>query len=735
MKTWRGILDLPKLSPLSPTPVPVAQRTIDFDKHVFPILNSKCFSCHAGKDAEIRLDVHDEVLNLVTLRNADDSHLFHMVSKGEMPPKDERQLADAEIATLKTWINEGVTWNSDRLPPPRPQTQHWSFQPVVRPTIPRVENGDWVQTPVDAFIAQKQEALGIQPVPAADANTLARRMSLDLLGLPPTGTDVTVDELLSDPAYGQRWGRHWLDVARWAESNGHQHNRFRPYAWRYRDWVVDAFNNDLPFDQFLASQIAGDELVSGEPSENSHLVATGFLAAARYSGNELDKRIQRNDILVDIVNTTTSAFLGLTIECAQCHTHKFDPISMRDYYRMQAFFANGQPGNICMDADDEKATELVRQRWEIYDRTLNRLVTVRKRKGDPNAELVIPKTVLSRISGEDKTRFAKLDKKIGELAQTWGFYSAGSHQPPITPHEMRWPLPRHPKALAELKTHMLLRGDIDAPGPEVQPGWPLVFGKTSDIGERPRATLAKWMASKDNPLTARVWVNRIWYWHFGKGLVETISDFGVRGTPPSHPELLDFLAAELMDNNWSTNHIHRLILNSATYCTSSQFSEHNAALDPENKTYWRWIPRRLEAEAIRDCMLTASGQLDATVGGPSVPIDAGSKRRSLYLRQHRERLPHQQRLFDSAGGVVSCSRRKVSTTALQPLWLLNSQFAQDAAVAIAEDAETTSKAFRLCLGRHPSPDELTSLDSHAATQGLASACLVLMNTSEFLYIP
>ncbi|WP_161604808.1 PSD1 and planctomycete cytochrome C domain-containing protein [Roseiconus nitratireducens] len=733
-KTWRGILELPEQPPVSEVPVPIAKRTIDFDQHVFPILDGKCFSCHSGDDAEIRLDVHDEVLNLVALRNADDSHLFHLVSEREMPPQDEPPLTEAEIKTLKTWIDEGLAWDADRLPPPRPQTEHWSFQPIVRPKIPRVKHAERVRNSVDAFIVRKQEALGIQPVPPADPETLARRMSLDLLGLPPTGSDTTVDELLSNPAYGERWGRHWLDVARWAESNGHQHNRFRPYSWRYRDWVVDAFNSDLPFDQFLAAQVAGDELAADDQSERSHLIATGFLAAARYSGNELDKRIQRNDILVDVVNTTTSAFLGLTFECAQCHTHKFDPISMRDYYRMQAFFANGQPGNLCID-DDTRAAGLVRERWEIYDRTLNRLVTVRQRKGVPNPELVLPKTVVSRISGEDKTRFQELENQIGQLAQTWGFYSAGKQSPTIAPHEMRWPLPRDAAALGEVKTHLLLRGDINAPGPEVDPGWPLVFGPTPELGDRPRKALANWLTGPDNPLTARVWVNRIWHWHFGKGLVETVSDFGKQGTPPSHPELLDFLASELIDHQWSTNHIHRLILDSATYRASSQFEAANAKRDPENASYWRWVPRRLESEAIRDSMLAVSGQLDVAVGGPSVPTDGGSQRRSLYLRQHRQRLSDQQRLFDGANGIVSCSRRRVSTTGLQPLWLLNSTFTQGAANALAEAAGTTSKAFQLCLGREPAPDELAALQTHAETQGLASACLVLLNTSEFLYIP
>ncbi|MAR08626.1 MAG: hypothetical protein CL681_01460 [Blastopirellula sp.] len=737
--SWREILGLPPKAATEPhSPVTVTKRTIDFDKHVYPVLKAKCFSCHAGDDAEVRLDVQDEVLNRCQPGNADASPLFQMVAQHKMPPEDAPPLSEDELGVLRRWIDEGVLWNEERLPVPQPQTQHWAFQPVVRPKIPTVTRKGWVQTPVDAFIARQQEAQGIFPAPPADRRTLARRMSLDMHGLPNDKTDVTVDALLQHPAYGQRWGRHWLDVARWAESNGHQHNRFRPHAWRYRDWVVEAFHQDLPFDQFLTAQIAGDELApTSVENDNRHLVATGFLAAARYSGNELDKRIQRNDILVDLVNTTASAFLGMTIGCAQCHSHKFDPISIRDYYRMQAFFATGQPGNLGLTSDQEASAVLVQKRWEIYDRTFERLVKIRRRKGEPNPELVTPNTVVSKMRPEDRKQFNALEQQIAELQQTWGFYSSATapQQRNRLPHAMRWPLPRDPEVTGTLATRILLRGDVNAPGPTVQAGWPLVFGRTGQVGAQPRIALAEWMVGDKNPLTARVWVNRIWYWHFGQGLVASVSDFGHQGTPPTHPQLLDFLAAELMENDWRTSHIHRLILDSATYQQSSRYASENAALDPQNRTYWRWVPRRLEAEAIRDCMLSVAGQLDSTIGGPSDAAHQDSRRRSLYLRQHRERLPVQQQLFDGAEGVVSCARRNVSTNALQPLWLLNSKLSQQVAQALATRAGTVENAFRRCLGRDPSPEQLQSLRMHAERHGLVSACLVIINSSEFLYIP
>ena len=754
---WRSILSLPPTPEPTPTtpPNPI-ERTVDFRTHILPILRSRCFSCHQGDDADIRLDVHDEVLQFCRLHDSSDSPLYEMITQGEMPPEGETPLTEAEIKTIGTWIQEGLAWDDALLPPPVPQSNHWSFQPIRRPEIPSVGNPKWVQTPVDAFVLRKQESLGITPVGPADRETLARRLSLDLTGLPPNDFRVNapvetnlrdawqryVDQLLHHPAHGVRWGRHWLDVARWAESNGHQHNRFRQHAWRYRDWVVDAFNQDLPFDQFLTAQIAGDEQTVGDLNDDQSLVATGFLAAARYSGNELDKRIQRNDILVDMTNTTCEAFLGLTAECAQCHTHKFDPFSLRDYYRFQAFFAKGQPVNLALGPTDSQSSKQVQERWQIFDQTYQRLVRIRQRKGIPQAELVIPKTVVKQISGSARKRFEFLEREIAKAPQTWGFYSALHTDSPrlVTPHDVRWPLPRDLNQLQHQRTRMLLRGDVNAPGPEVSPGWPLVFGRSEKISiqtiaEHPRTALATWMTDRKNPLTARVWVNRIWHWHFGRGLVETVGDFGTQGTEPSLPELLDFLAAELMDHDWSTHHIHRLIVHSATYQRANEPSDTNSSIDPENKWYWRWTPRRLEAEAIRDCMLAVSGQLDQTLGGPSIPDSNTSKRRSLYLRQHRERFPDYQELFDGARGITSCSRRRVSTNSLQPLWALNSSFSQDAAKALTQRHTSVSSMFRCCLGRQPSEGERSSLQQHADKHGLASVALVLMNTSEFVYIP
>ena len=739
-RTWRDILELPP-EPANEEPAPVQprERTIDFTEHIFPILESKCFKCHQGDKAKkgIRLDIHDEVLNLTTPGKAQTSHLYDLVSQGEMPPEKEPPLSSEEMAVLATWIDEGVAWDETLLPTPPPTTEHWSFQPVRKPEIPAVENQPWIRTPIDAFIASRHESMGITPSPEATPSTLRRRISLDLLGLPTmVSREETIDSLLSNPAFGERWARHWLDVARWAESNGHQHNRHRPHSWRYRDWVIEAFNRGMPFDEFLTAQLAGDEW---DRANDEDLVATGFLAAARYSGNELDKDIQRNDILVDIVNTTGNAFLGLTFECAQCHSHKFDPISIRDYYRMQAFFARGQPMNLSFFSEDSATIrDRVEERWDIFDRTYERQVQIRRKRGVPNAELVIPKTVIKSISPTDRKRFETLEKEIASVPQTWGYFSPASdleNEVVAMPHEMRWPLDRDLERLSKMEARILLRGDVRAPGPVVEPGWPIVFGGIPDPDNRPRTALAEWLTDRDNPLTARVWVNRIWQWHFGRGIVETSGDFGAQGTGPTHPELLDYLAAELMEHDWDTRHIHRLILGSSTYRQSSHHDSQNHRLDPGNLTWWRWMPRRLEAEAIRDSMLAVAGLLDPRMGGPGDPVDSDSKRRSLYLVQRRDNLPHQQTLFDSANGVVSCSKRRVSTTSLQPLWLMNSTFSQEVSAALARKAGSVQSAFELALGRAPDEFEKKKLEALARRHGLESACLAILNSSEFIYIP
>jgi hypothetical protein len=651
-----------------------------------------------------------------------------------MPPPESGSpaLDDREIGLLYAWIEQGLPWDEELLPTPRVISDHWAFQPVKRPAVPVVKNQTRVRTPVDAFILAAQEARGIEPAPEADARTLERRLHLDVIGLPPDPSDPSdpsdphetlVNRLLHSPHYGERWGRHWLDLARWAESHGHQHDLPRPYAWRYRDYVIHAFNSGKPYDRFLTEQIAGDEL---QPYSDENLIATGFLAAALISGNNEDKASQRNDVLLDIVNATGSAVLGLTMECAQCHNHKFDPISQRDYYRMQAFFVKGQPGNLALrDAGAPNPTDL--ENWmskATYDFYMKEAAALVK-----------------------ANKFAHTTEP-----HTWGYLAPGTADPGIKrlPVVNRVPIIWDPETLKQTKGRILVRGDVSRPGPEVTSGWPEVFGPTpDDAKELTRADFARWLTSPDHPLTARVWVNRLWQWHFGRGLVPTPSDFGTLGSPPSHPELLDWLAAELMDNGWSTRHIQRLILLSSTYRQQRRHHAQNAAIDPDNIYLWTWPTRRLEAEAIRDAALAVSGELDPTLGGPSVPPEHEEKklRRTLYLYQRRSAMPDAMTLFDTPETIVSCAHREVSTVALQPLYLLNSDFMLRRAEALAgkiylgtgENAAAQIRAaFQQTLGRAPDKEETQAaraLLTASPDHGLTHLCHALLNLNEFVYIP
>ncbi len=670
------------------------------------------------------------------------------------------------------------------------QQGHWAFQPPTRPPLPVAGNGPWGRTPVDAFIAEQHETMGLTPAPQAARHVLVRRVSLDLTGLPPSPANVQsfladsapdayarlVERLLSSPEYGERWGRHWLDLARWAESDAYEANAFRPAAWRYRDYVVESFNQDKPYTLFLRQQIAGDEM---DPHADENLIATGFLSAARFNANEEDKAVQRNEVLVDIVNAIATVTLGLTMNCAQCHDHKFDPLTLRDYYRFQGFFVQGQLCAVLLSGADL---------WRTFEAQIpGELDAAKKRR----------QQLLEALTEADKETLNELDKEISRMEQelqakkpqTWAFYS-----PVTSPHRIEvlaprgmYPLAYAPEELRATKPRLLVRGDAHRPGQELAPGVPEIFtasvdarqpavAATAPLGSR--SALVDWLTGPANPLLARVWVNYIWQQHFGRGIVATPGDFGLRGAKPSHPELLEWLATELVRGGWSTKHIHRLIVLSSTYCQASQPNERNAQIDPENQFLWRWVPRRLEAEAVRDAALAASGKLDPSIGGESVsPKDETiSNRRSIYLRQARHQLPMIQALFDGPSANESCTRRHVSTVPLQPLYLLNSEFFVKQAEAFAKrvvaEAGTDvtaqiERAFQIALARRPETDEIEAagdfwrkyendngqsepfrlgqsvprddadsgkLTSEAASMPLVHFCHALLNLNEFVYL-
>ena len=741
----------------------VWDQPVDFAKDVYPVLKSRCFDCHEGEQpyAGLRLDVHRELLGyssgnvLAEPGRSHDSRLMAAITaeaeEDRMPPDGDEPLTDEQIAMLQAWIDQGMHWDEELLPTPRRESDHWAFQPIVTPEIPACEDAAWIRTPVDAFIAQAQRSAGVRHAGEASKRTLVRRLYLDLLGLPPTPEEVEaflqdsspdayerlVEKLLDSPHYGERWARYWLDLARWAESQGYQHDIVRPNAWRYRDYVIESFNKDKPYDRFLKEQLAGDEL---EPYSDENLIATGFLGAARISGNQEDEAIQRNDVLVDIVNATGSAILGLTMECAQCHNHKFDPISQRDYYSLQGFFVRGQLGNLSLQSEDTSRPANM-SRW-------------------------IPGDGLDFYKKEVKSLTNKKLYKSPTKPTTWGFLSAATGHSSIErfPVVNRKPIAWQPELLKTMEPRMLVRGDTGTPGNAVTAAWPEVLGITpTDLGERRRSALADWMADPQNPLVSRVWVNRLWQYHFGRGIVSTSGDFGVEGMPPSHPELLDWLSTELMKSGWSTKHIHRLIVLSATYRQQCAHNAANAELDPENKLLWQWPRRRMEAEAIRDSALVASGELNRAIGGISVPPEHEETRlrRTLYSFQKRSDMPTVMEMFDGPKVIASCSRRAVSTVPLQPLYMLNSPFMANRAKAIAqeierlagEDSEAQIKlAFQRVLSRPPESEEIAlaqdilcaeqevaaDLDfeesENKPDQRLVQLCHALMNLNEFVYI-
>ncbi|MEZ6119138.1 MAG: PSD1 and planctomycete cytochrome C domain-containing protein [Pirellulaceae bacterium] len=649
---------------------------VDYVRNIRPLLNQRCVTCHGAlkQEADLRLDagslipkdIHDELLRRV--RSDDESD--------RMPPEGSR-LTAGQLAELQQWIHSGAPYPQDELIPTSP-SEHWSFQPIKRPTLPKSDH----QHPIDAFLFIQRDL----PPPASDA-ALLRRIYLDLIGLPPTiaeqdqfamngNLNSVVDALLDRPEYGERWARHWLDVARYADSNGYERDAEKPFVWRYRDYVIQAFNNDKPFDRFAIEQIAGDELPDADAETT---IATGFLRLGHWDDEPADPQADRYDQLDDIVSTTSQAFLGLTIGCARCHDHKFEPLSTQDYYSLVAVFNPLQ----------------------------------RPQQG--RTELTV---------------------KVGETdVYAWQEMSATAPD-----------------------THILIRGSANRPGERVDPAVPAIlvqqqpdFVSNGNRTTGRRLCLAKWIASKDNPLTARVIVNRIWQQHFGEGIVSTASDFGLMGSPPAHPELLDYLADWFMyDANWSLKKLHRLMLTSRAW---------QMAKNADSIVRYR----RLEVEAIRDSMLAVSGRLNSKRFGPAfrpaIPlaaIEANSdkasiwtpseepeaSRRSIYAFIKRGLIVPMFETLDLADSVSSCPQRQITTVAPQALTLFNSDFTQQQSRAFAarlrreagdETERQISLAWRLALCREPTMAERINVREFLATESLDEFCRVVLNLNEFVY--
>ena len=691
--------------------------------------------------------------------------------------------------------------------------QHWAFQPPTRPVVPTVKDAGWVRNPIDALVLAGLEANELQPAPEAGKAPLLRRLSFDLTGLPPTAEEVerfvaddapdayerTVDRLLASPRYGERWAQHWLDLARYADSDGFEFDQARPYAWRYRDWVVNALNRDLPYDRFVTWQLAGDEIA---PDDASAFIATGFNRCYPDMVDQNDQKLRRQNALNDITETTGLAFLGLTIGCARCHDHKFDPIRAADFYQLQAFFT---PARFRDDYPIASASERAdfEKKADQYDRELTALQSALIRLEEPVRDTLTPEPPPSvndetaaalarpesersssdvhliydalakdrRIAPEDWS--SVLDPTSANLRKTWlaRVGTLKKLKPPTLPSAT---------GLDETggktpPTYLLRRGDHNAPGPEVAPAFPLVLCRDESAANPSpspsarssgrRAELARWLVRPDHPLTARVIVNRLWQHHFGRGIVATPSDFGTMGAEPTHPELLDWLACELIDQGWSLKALHRSMLLSATYRQSSRSNPTAMAADPENTLLWRHDRQRLDGEAIRDTLLAVSGLLNPAIGGPCVfpelPAELGKlsgkgvawpvsdhasdrRRRSLYVFIRRNlRYPFFE-AFDRPDTNASCPKRPVTTIAPQALTLLNSQLAHESARALADRLKREAGsdrvaqldlAFRLVLARPPDPEEKRLAEAFLRVeQTLVPLCRALLNTNEFLYL-
>jgi hypothetical protein len=759
---------------------PSAAGKIDFERDIQPIFARACLKCHgsARQKGGLRLDGREAALQggnsgaVIKPGDARQSRLLHLITgldpELKMPPTGPSLTTD-QVGKIRAWIEQGANRpkTSGSAPVGNLRSTHWAFVPPEHGSLPCVSNHAWVRNGIDAFVLARLEKEKISPAPEADRATLARRLYLDLLGLPPEPGEVEafehnprsdayeqlVDRLLASPHYGERWGRHWLDVARYADSDGFEKDTGRPHAWRYRDWVIDALNHDLPFDEFTIEQLAGDLLPHATVQQR---IATGFHRnTLTNKEGGVDQEQFRVEQVVDRVNTTAKVFLGATLGCAQCHDHKYDPYTQREYYQLLAFFNSDrevdlpvpQPGELdrykraravfdqklkALKAEKESYQKLElpvkQQQWE---QTLA-LPMLRKLPADIRAVLVIEPN--RRDPEQKKTLagyYAGVDQRLADLTKA------------VAAHQKTAPLLSQAQTLAlgpARPTHVLIRGDFLRPGVEVTAGTPAILPPLPRSKRPTRLDLARWLVTPDHPLTSRVFVNWVWHHYFGRGIVPTPEDFGTQGERPSHPELLDWLATEFVRQNCGMKALHKLIVMSATYRQSSAARPELLSRDPLNVLLARQNRPRLEAEIVRDMALTASGLLHRRIGGPSVrpPQPQGISeltyadsvrwvesagpdryRRGMYTWFQRTSPYPMLMTFDAPDSNVCCVRRERSDTPLQALTLLNDTAFVEAAQALAQrilrerpTAQTPGRidyAFRICLGRGPTSQELSVL--------------------------
>ncbi len=810
-------------SPVVAAPIPAEQLSF-FESKIRPVLVKSCYECHsveAGKSkGGLLLDTREgtriggERGPAIVPRDPKKSWLLtaiaHTDAELKMPPK-QAQLSKAVIADFEAWIKMGApdpreaTGKTVERPPVdlKSGRAFWAFkQPVPHP-LPVVKDAAWSKRDLDRFILAKLEASQLAPSPDAEPVTLLRRLYFDLVGLPPTQTAVLafakraaageldaalaeeVDSLLKSPRFGERWGRHWLDVARFAESNGRESNLAYPHAWRYRDWVIDAVNADQPYDQFLTEQIAGDLLSAKDDAERARrLIATGFLAFGAKGLNEMNKAQFAADVVDEQLDAVTRAVMASSVACARCHDHKYDPFAMEDYYALAGIFQSTKTYfGTWVDSENNNGGALIRLPELPGQLIPNQPI--------PAARVTELKSQLAKLNQEERDAETALRKAAAEKRDLSGdafemlrnairilWTRGGIEGQLMTVDDTGRALPMCMGALEakQVKEARLLeRGELTRPGKTVPRGYPRVI-EVSTAQPPPkeqsgRLEFARWLTSPEHPLTARVMVNRVWHHLFGTGLVRTVDNFGFTGERPSHPELLDQLALKFVAGGWSVKSLVREIVLSRAYRQASTYRIDSFQRDPENRLLWRANKRRLDAEAIRDSMLAVSGQLDtsrrpgslvAELGGQSisligfnkaVPADLdGSLRRSVYLPVIRDRLPDALELFDFAEPSMVTGDREVTNVPVQALYLMNGPWVQARAAALAQrvrreattSAEQIRHAFTLCFNRSPDTSELKLAEKYfAAARAQASSgtadetkiwagyCQALLASAEF----
>jgi hypothetical protein len=828
-------------NPAQPSPPPPKDGIEFFEKNIRPILAERCYECHSANSKKIKgkllLDTKEGMLKggetgpAVVPGDIEKSLLIQAIRYShedlQMPPKEP--LTKAQVAAFEQWVKMGspdprvggaaatvaITQTAPAYDYAKAK-QFWSFQPVKEPATPLVRNGAWCLNDVDRFVLAKMESKGLTPVAPADKRALLRRATYDLTGLPPTPQETddflqdesptaferVVDRLLNSKAYGERWGRHWLDVVRYADTSGCNSDYPVPDLYKYRNWVINAFNADMPYDQFLKEQLAGDLMPHKDVDDrNQKIIATGYLANARRFGsrnNEFHLTIE------DTIDNVGKAMLGLSVSCARCHDHKFDPIPNTDYYALYGIFASTKysfPGTeiyrhpkdmVALGPPDdvEKLAEWAGKlaelddKYEILLREKDRLLSAEKRAKELAAKGEKAPAPAAAVAADAKKPADKLDKpdKPADPLRTSDQVKAEMFEILSEQRRLEANQPHVEKAYAVSEgkiadAKIQIKGDPNILGPIIRRGFLTILGAQKLPPEEKgsgRLELANWIADAKNPLTARVMVNRLWQNHFGKGIVQTPDDFGVRGQRPTHPELLDYLAARFVRNGWSVKSIHRLIMLSRAYQLACTDDAKNASIDFANDYLWRFNPRRLSAEEIRDSMLAISNTLDRSMGGPHPFPPEGewkfsqhkpfyavydTNQRSVYLMQQRIRKQPFLATFDGADTNAPTGLRPLSTTAVQALWMMNDPFVYDQSdkfavrigMAVSEERRRIDYAYRLALGRAANSEEIETgvayvrdcaqkmaqagIPNDSQTRAaLASFARVIFASNEFLFV-